>query len=151
MISRKTRIQMSGRLNRGFTFLEIMFVVVIIGVLLAVAVPRLTGKTEKARIRATELQIRNISMALKEYEMEIGSFPQTNQGLEALIERPSGVSEEMWTEPFLDSETLPKDSWNKEFHYRAPGEHHRDFDLWSAGPDGVEGNEDDVKNWTEKD
>lgn len=140
-----------GRQKRAFTFLEIMFVVVIIGILLAVAVPRLTGKTQKARISATELQIRNVSLALKEYEMNVGSFPSSSQGLEALIERPSGVSEDIWTDPFLEAESVPKDAWNNEFNYRQPGEHHRDFDLWSNGPDGQSESEDDVTNWTKKD
>lgn len=133
---------------RGFTFLEIMFVVVIIGVLLAVAIPRFTGKTQRARERATELQMRNISLALKEYEMEIGTFPTSSQGLEALIRRPSGVGEDVWRDAFLDQDDLPKDAWGNPFNYRAPGEHHRDFDLWSNGPDGQEGTEDDITNWT---
>lgn len=133
--------------HRGFTLLEIMFVVVIIGILLAVAVPRLTGQSQKARERATEANMRNIGLALKTYEMHVGAFPSTSQGLEALIERPNSVSENMWEGPYLDDESLPVDAWQNEFNYRSPGDHHKDYDLWSNGPDGKEGTEDDVTNW----
>ncbi len=136
--------------RRGFTFLEIMFVVVIIGVLLAVAVPKMTGKSRQAQIRATELGIRNVGLALKEYELATGQFPNTSEGLMALVERPSNIDEDRWTGPYLDDEEMPKDAWGHEFNYRSPGDHKKDYDLWSSGPDGIEGNEDDVKNWKEK-
>lgn len=134
--------------RRGFTFLEIMFVVVIIGILLAVAVPRMTGRARKAQEQATAMQIRNIGTALKQFEMHVGRFPDTREGLQALLERPSNVAEEQWEGPYLDGEELPKDAWKKEFNYRAPGEHSRDFDLWSNGPDTQEGTDDDIVNWS---
>lgn len=134
--------------RRAFTFIEIMFVVVIIGVLLAVAVPKLTGQSQKAKVKATQLGIRNVGLALKQYEIGVGSFPSTSQGLAALIERPSTVSEEAWEGPYLDDDTVPKDAWGHELNYRSPGEHKKDYDLWSSGPDGQEGNDDDVVNWT---
>ncbi|MDK2971520.1 MAG: ral secretion pathway protein [Candidatus Sumerlaeota bacterium] len=139
MMIRPTRAQ------RGFTFLEIMFVVVIIGVLLAIAVPKLTGQSQKARIKATEAQIRNVGVALKMYEMHVGAFPTTNQGLEALIEKPNDVDEEMWDGPYLDEK--PSDAWKRPLNYTSPGDNHTDYDLWSNGPDGKEGTEDDIKNW----
>lgn len=134
--------------RRGFTFLEIMFVVVIIGVLLAVAAPKLTGRTVTARIKATEASMRSVGVALKTYEMHVGSFPSTSQGLQALMDRPNDVDESMWEGPYLDGDEVPKDAWNRPFNYNSPGTRHREYDLWSNGPDGREGTDDDITNWT---
>lgn len=131
--------------RRGFTFLEIMFVVVIIGVLLAIAVPRLTGRSRMAQIRATEATMRNIGVALAEYEIHLGGFPTTNDGLQALLEPPRGADENAWEGPYLDK--MPRDPWGNEFNYRFPGDHNRDYDLWSNGPDRQEGTDDDIVNW----
>ncbi len=149
MLSPATAPHRSNR--QAFTFIEIMFVVVIIGVLLAVAVPKLTGQSNKAKIAATELTIRNTSTALKRYELTVGAFPTTSQGLEALIEKPSSIDESQWDGPYLDDEVIPTDAWNKPLSYRSPGDHKKDFDLWSNGSDGQEGTEDDVTNWKKKD
>ncbi len=134
---------------RAFTFLEIMFVVVIIGILLAVALPRFSGQTNQARMASTRLQMGNIRTALAQFEMHVGRFPDTREGLQALVVRPSSVSDELWEGPYLDTEgaELPMDSWRNAFNYRSPGENNRDYDLWSAGPDGREGTEDDITNW----
>ncbi|MCB2155625.1 type II secretion system major pseudopilin GspG [bacterium] len=143
-------IRHNNRGRRGFTFLEIMFVVVIIGVLLAIVGPRLAGKSKKARIQAAKTQIHNIKLGLSQFEMHLGRFPDTNEGLEALFEEPSDAPEGMWEGPYLDADSVPKDQWGHEFRYRAPGEHSKDYDLWSDGPDGQEGTDDDVTSWTKK-
>jgi general secretion pathway protein G len=138
-----------GRKRRkAFTFLEIMFVVVIIGILLSIVGPRLVGKSEKARVAATKMQMKNIMTALQQYEMHIGTFPTTSQGLKALFERPSDVSEDDWDGPYMDGgyEGL-KDAWKHEFTYKYPGEHSKDYDLLSKGHDNQEGTEDDITNW----
>ncbi|MDX1972245.1 MAG: type II secretion system major pseudopilin GspG [Candidatus Sumerlaeia bacterium] len=132
--------------RKAFTFIEIMFVVVIIGVLLAVAVPRLTGQAKEAKIRATELSIKSVTTALQKYELEVGDFPSTSEGLEALLKEPSNASG--WKGPYVDD--FPTDAWGNKLNYRQPSEHGRDFDLWSNGPDKQEGNDDDVKNWKTK-
>ena len=129
---------------RGFTFLEIMLVVVIIGIMVAIVGPRLVGKTEKAKVAATKQQMSSIKTSLQMYEMQTGDFPTSDQGLEALVNKPSGVSEDVW-EPVMDE--MPRDSWNQEFIYRYPGEHGRDYDLISKGADGREGTEDDITNY----
>ena len=129
----------------GFTFLEIMFVVVIIGILLALVGPRLVGRTERARVQTTRAQLRNLETALKNFEMDMGSFPRT---LEELIEEPSdrGTS---WDGPYIDSDVIPTDSWNEPFQYKFPGDNNRrSFDLWSKGPDRQDSTEDDIANWT---
>ncbi len=132
----------------GFTFLEIMFVVAIIGILLSIAIPRFVGRTQKARIEAAKLQIQHFKTSLGAYEMDIGTFPTTSQGLKALLERPSDVYEEDWNGKYMDN--IPKDPWHEEFIYKSPGDHNEDFDLFSKGPDRQEGTEDDITNWEEE-
>ncbi|HMX62891.1 MAG TPA: type II secretion system major pseudopilin GspG [Candidatus Sumerlaeota bacterium] len=130
----------SSRNRSGFTFLEIMFVVVIIGILLAIVGPKLAGRSEKARITATKAQMQAISTALKSFEVDNGSYPKE---LADLLE-----SDDENKESYLDGKELPKDSWGKEFNYKAPGDHNKkSFDIWSNGPDKEEGTEDDIANW----
>ncbi|MEQ8821606.1 MAG: type II secretion system major pseudopilin GspG [Sumerlaeia bacterium] len=136
--------------QRGFTFLEIMFVVVIIGVLLAIVGPRLAGKSTEARKGTAKADIRNIKVGLAQFEMHVGRFPNTSEGIEALIEEPSGLPDDQWDGPYLDTDVTPKDPWGAVYNYRSPGEHSKDYDIWSSGPDGQEGTEDDVTSWTKE-
>ena len=135
--------------RKGFTFLEIMFVVVIIGILVGIAVPSLTGKSKKARIIATRATMKGIETALQDYEMNVGGFPTSEQGLEALVKCPSDVAPEDWGDNQYLKE-IPKDAWNQEFIFKCPGEHNSDYDLSSKGPDRQEGTDDDIKNWKDE-
>jgi general secretion pathway protein G len=139
--------------RRGFTFLEIMFVVVIIGILLGVAVTNLTKRGQTARINATKLQLRNFDAALAQFELHVGRFPDTREGLQALVTRPNGVHEKSWDGSYLklDGGVLPLDPWHSPYHYRSPGQSNEDYDLWSPGPDGLEGTGDDITNWGQRD
>ncbi len=131
----------------GFTFIEIMLVVVIIGILVALVGPEIGGRANQARIQATEAQISSLENSLKLYEMDNGGYPEK---LDALIDAPSEV-EKSWNGPYIESDTVPRDSWNLEFEYNTPGEHHKKkFDLRSAGPDKEMDTEDDIVNWTKK-
>ncbi len=134
--------------RRGFTFLEIMFVVVIIGILVGIAVPSLTGRAKKARITATKATMKGIETALQDYEMNVGGFPTTEQGLGALVKCPSDVTPDDWGDSAYLKE-IPKDAWNQLFIYKNPGEHNAEYDLYSKGPDRQEDTEDDIKNWKE--
>ncbi|HNY25982.1 MAG TPA: type II secretion system major pseudopilin GspG [Candidatus Sumerlaeota bacterium] len=125
----------------GFSFLEIMMVVMIIGILVAVVGPKILGKTDKARVQATKLQLKNIQTSLNDFEMTVGSLPTTDQGLDALVHRPSDIPEDQW-ERKMDE--MPKDAWNESFVYRCPGEGEREYDLFSKGKDKKEGTEDDI-------
>lgn len=128
----------------GFTLIELMLVVIIIGTLVAMVVPRFVGRGEQAKVVAARADIRsNIATALKLYELDNGNFPYTEEGLAALIVRPSSASN--WNGPYL--ERSPIDPWGREYKYRYPGEYRTaDYDLYSLGKDGVESS-DDVKNW----
>jgi len=133
--------------ERGFTFLEIMLVVVIIGILAAIVGPSITGRTEKAKRAAAAGQITNFETALKNYELDVGEFPSTTQGLKALIEKPPEVPDTAWDGPYLDKNYIPLDPWKRPYVYKSPGEHNKNFDLYSIGKDGQEGTEDDIVNW----
>jgi general secretion pathway protein G len=130
--------------TRSFTLIELMLVVIIIGALVAMVMPRLTGRGEQARVAAARADIlSNIATALKLYELDNGDFPASEEGLNALLNKPS--SAENWRGPYL--EKRPIDPWAREYKYKYPGEHRKsDYDLYSLGKDGVESN-DDVKNW----
>jgi len=136
--------------KRGFTFLEIMFVVVIIGILAAIAVPNLAKRANWARIKATEAGMKSIETALQTYEMKVGSFPTTEQGLEALVKCPSDVEKDDWGDSSYLKE-VPKDAYNQKFIYKCPGEHNtEDYDLYSTGKDKKDGTDDDIVNWAKE-
>ncbi|MBI2496278.1 MAG: type II secretion system major pseudopilin GspG [Candidatus Omnitrophica bacterium] len=135
------------RLRVGFTLIELMLVVVIISALVAMVAPRLAGRSEEARRGVAEADIKgNLALALKLYEVDNGRYPATEQGLAALLEKPtSPPTPKNWKGPYLEQE--PLDPWKRRYLYRYPGSHPpRDYDLYSLGPDGKEG-DDDVTNW----
>jgi len=132
---------------KAFTMIEIMLVVIIIGILVAMVVPNLSGRGEQARVAAARADIEaNITVALDLYELDNGRYPTTEQGLSALIRKPASRSAN-WSGPYLKKKVVPKDPWGKEYVYYSPGMHNRDeFDLSSHGPDGTESG-DDIVNW----
>ncbi|MBX7246566.1 MAG: type II secretion system major pseudopilin GspG [Candidatus Sumerlaeaceae bacterium] len=132
--------------NRGFTFIEIMLVVVIIGILMAVIVPRMSGRTRGAQASAAKMSIKGISTALGSFEVKAGRFPTSQEGLQALVTKPNGLNDDEWDGPYLSE--LPKDPWKEEFIYKSPGERNKDFDLVSKGPNKTEGDDDDIGNYS---
>ncbi|KPK96492.1 MAG: hypothetical protein AMJ95_13990 [Omnitrophica WOR_2 bacterium SM23_72] len=130
--------------RKGFTLIELMLVVIIIGALVAMVMPRLTGRSEQARASAATADVRaNMATALKLYELDNGNFPTTEEGLDALVNKPGSAKK--WNGPYL--ERKPIDPWGREYKYKCPGDHRPwDYDLYSLGKDGVE-SEDDVTNW----
>ncbi len=132
----------------GFTLIEIMVVMVILGLLVAVVAPNILGRGEEARIGVAKTQIRNISNALDLYKLDNFNYPSTDQGLEALVSQPSGSPEaKNWNKNgYLPS--VPVDPWKTEYQYVSPGSQ-GPYDLYSLGPDGREGGSDggeDISN-----
>jgi general secretion pathway protein G len=135
----------------GFTLIELMVVVVIIGILAGLIVPRIMGSDDKARDAKAKMQIESIETALKLYKLDNGGYPSTEQGLKALVEAPTaGNLPKNWRQGgYLEKGKVPKDPWGNEFVYVSPGSH-GDFDLSSLGADGEpggEGKNKDINNW----
>ncbi len=133
----------------GFTLIEIMVVIIILGILVGLIVPRLMEEPEKARVLKARMQIESLSTALKKYKLDHGDYPTTEQGLQALVEQPSiGKIPQKYPEKgYLPK--IPKDPWGNDYIYISPGEHD-DFDIVSYGADGEEGGEDkneDIQSW----
>jgi|SRR5712675_782608 len=133
----------------GFTLLEIMVVVVIIGILGALIVPSIFGNVEKARAARAEQDIRSIESALEMFKLDNYHYPTTEQGLKALVEKPADSTIRNWKEGGYVRE-LSKDPWGNDYHYAYPGSHGRQYDLYTYGADGQEGGtgaDADVNNW----
>jgi general secretion pathway protein G len=132
--------------TRGFTLIELMLAIIIIGVLVAMVAPRLAGKSQQAKDAVARADINaNLSAALDLFEMHNGRYPTTGEGLAALRNPPSGAPN--WKGPYL-KRAVPLDPWGKAYVYRSPGQHNsEDYDLLSTGPDGIEGTADDITNW----
>lgn len=130
----------------GFTLIELMLVVIIIGILVSMVVPRLAGRTEQARQAAASADINaNIATALDMYELDNGEYPNTEQALRALVVKPDiSPIPNSWNGPYL--KRIPKDPWKRDYAYKSPGDHNQDYDLYSLGSDGIE-SADDVSNW----
>jgi len=132
-----------SKIKGGFTFIELISVIVILGILAMIVMPRFFGRIDEARITATQLQIKNLEQALRLFYLDNGFYPETEQGLKALIEKPtSGRIPSKWREGgYLEKNTLPKDAWGNDFIYLSPGSHGEDFEIISLGRDGREGGE----------
>ena len=137
--------------SRGFTLIEIMVVVVILALLAALVGPRIMGRSDDAKIADAKVQIRNIESALKLYKLDNGIFPGSEQGLQALVEKPTvgQIPRKYKVEGYLESKRIPKDPWDNDYLYLSPGEN-GDYDLCSMGSDGVKGGEGtnaDICSW----
>ena len=130
----------------GFTLLELLVVMVIIGLLAGYVGPKLFGQIGKSQVKVTRAQIDGLAKSLDQYRIDTGHFPNSEQGLAALLRAPAG--EPKWAGPYL-AKAVPKDPWGSDYHYVSPGEH-GDYDLLSYGRDGRpggEGEDADVANW----
>ena len=140
--------------NHGFTLIELMVVIVILGILAGLIVPRLMGRPEEAKQLKAKMQIESLETALKLYKLDNGYYPSTEQGLQALVEPPTvGQLPRAWREGgYLEKGKVPKDPWKNDYVYLSPGLH-GDYDIVSYGNDGEPGGEGenaDVNNWEEE-
>jgi len=136
------------RNRRGFTLIELLLVLVIISVLAAVVVPKFTRRSEQARITASRADVAALEVALDAFEVDCSRHPSTEEGLKALVEQPGDLKG--WRGPYI-KRGVPKDPWGNPYVYKCPGEHNTSgYDLYSFGPDGREGGDDDIDNWSER-
>jgi general secretion pathway protein G len=133
--------------KRAFTLVELLLVLVILGVLAAIVVPKFAGRSEQARVTAARTQISNFSMALDTFEVDNGYYPRGRDGLQALVQRPGDAPD--WSGPYIES--IPNDPWGNPYIYEYPGKNNPNgYDLMSMGPDGRAGSEDDITNWQQR-
>jgi general secretion pathway protein G len=139
------------RRQAGFTLIEVMVVVIILGLLAAIVMPRLVGQTDKARYEQARIQMRILEDALKRYKLENGRFPTTSQGLQALVQQPSSGAQNWPQGGYLDKPEVPQDPWGNDYIYVSPGQHGPDYDIMSLGADGIEGGDGfdkDIQSWS---
>src|SRR6202034_4083111 len=132
-ILRNRRRRSSRHGERGFTLVEILVVITIIGLIMALVGPRVLNYLGEAKLKAAKIQIESFSSTLDLYYLDTGRYPSTSEGLTALVQRPAGV--DGWNGPYLKGEFVPNDPWGRPYVYRMPGEHGT-YDLLSYGPGG---------------
>jgi general secretion pathway protein G len=137
--------------RQGFTLIEILVVILILGLLAGIVGPRLFGHADEAKVTKTKVQMENLSTALKMYKLDNGVFPSSEQGLQALVSPPQGGNApRKWRKGgYLEKGSVPRDGWDNDYIYMSPGVH-GDFDIMSYGADGVPGGEEfnkDINNW----
>jgi len=137
------------KFRSAFTLIELMLVLVILATLSAIVVPKLTGHSKRAKVIAVQTQIADFGTALDAFEIDVGRYPTTVEGMRALLERPTAEADD-WRGPYLSKNVVPLDQWGGEYQYRCPGQYNPDgYDLYSYGPDKKMGGDDDISNWSE--
>ncbi len=138
--------------QKGFTLLEIMVVVVIMGLLASVVATNVMGSKEEASIQKAQIDIKSLDEALEMYKLDNHKYPTTEQGLDALVNKPTSSPEPKNYRSGGYIKDLPLDPWDNDYVYIYPGVHNnRGFDIYSMGPDGEPETDDDIGNWKDKD
>lgn len=141
-----TRRLFNSSRTGAFTLIELLLVLVILGILAGIVVPKFAGKTEHARKTAAQSQIAVFGTALDSFEVDMGYYPKGKSGLQDLLEQPR-EGQGMWKGPYLKNE-VPVDPWGNAYVYEYPGKQNvKSYDLMSMGPDGRVGGDDDITNW----
>lgn len=134
------------RRQRGFTLMELLVVLAILGLLMSLVGPQVLNQLGGAKTKTAGIQIKDLEQALEMYKLDVGRFPSTNEGLEALVNKPGSAAG--WNGPYLKGD-VPLDPWNREYHYKYPGER-GELDIYTYGQNGTpggEGEDQDVGNW----
>jgi general secretion pathway protein G len=144
------QLQRGRQAVRGFTLIEIMVVVIIIGLLAAVIVPQVVGRVDEARVGKAKADLQAIETALTMFRLDNFKYPTTDQGLKALVQQPTDPSIKNWRVGGYLARGSSKDPWGNDYQYALPGTHGREYDLFSLGADGAPGGEGlnaDIGNW----
>ena len=138
-----------SRRRRGFTLIEVLMVLVILVIIMSLAVGSYSNARKTAQINAAKSQIGLFETPLETYHLDLNAYPAANQGLEALRSPPADLSDPgKWAGPYLNKD-IPLDPWGHTYQYASPGKYNTDtYDVWSMGPDGIDGTDDDIGNWT---
>ncbi len=143
------KIQSSPKHSRGFTLVEIMVVVVVIGILASIIIPQFIGTTSDAKIAAAKGTISELDSAVERFYVQMDRYPTTEEGLNVLVNSPTGDDAKQWRGPYI--KLLRNDPWGNPYQYVNPGTHHpTSYDIWSRGKDGVDGGDGenaDIGNW----
>jgi len=138
---------MQGSIARGFTLIEMLVVLVILGLLAGVVGPNVLNALGGAKSKTAKVQIKDLEQAVEMYKLDVGRYPNSSDGLRALVEKPGGA--DGWNGPYLKS-GIPQDPWKQDYHYASPGTRGGAVDIYSLGMDGApggDGENSDVGNW----
>jgi general secretion pathway protein G len=131
----------------GFTLIEMLVVITIIGLIMALVAPRVLNYLAESKVKAAKIQIASLGSALDLYYLDVGHYPTSAEGLNALVQRPGNLT--TWNGPYLKGDVVPEDPWGRPYAYRSPGEH-GPYDIVSYGADGQEGGTgtaSDITSW----
>ena len=131
----------------GLTLIEVMIVLLILAMLAAVLIVNVRGQQARAQKLAAFNVVKALENAVEQYIATVGQPPTTEQGLQALLEQPQGIPEGKWAGPYLRSNIKTTDPWGNEYQYLYPGRRGGEYDIWSYGPDLMDGTDDDIGNW----
>ena len=148
LMNQLSRLRAARRSNTGFPLIEIMIVIVIIGILATLVIPNIMGRPDEARAVSARADVSTIVQALKLYKLDNGRYPTTEQGLNALVTRPTAEPAPRNWKNYLDK--LPQDPWGAPYQYSNPGTHNNEIDVYSFGADGKlggQGNDQEIGNW----
>jgi general secretion pathway protein G len=144
-------IREESRRRSGFTLMEVLLVLAILVIIASIVSTAIFQMQRKGYTSAAKTQVKALKGPLQAYRLDLNSYPSTAQGLDALRRAPGDLANAgKWSGPYLD-EAVPLDPWLQPYHYEYPGKHNQDLpDIWSVGPDGVDGTDDDVGNWEQE-
>ena len=136
-----------SRRQGGFTLMELLVVLAILGLLVSLVGPQVLNQLGGAKTKTTKIQIKDLEQSLEMYKLDVGRFPSTSEGLNALVDKPGNAAG--WNGPYFKGGKVPSYPWNREYHYKYPGEH-AEMDIFSYGQNGSpggDGEDADVNNW----